>query len=75
MTCPRCGYEHLRPYDVRGPIRFYRCWRRQPECGHEFQTIERLYHPDAHGAAQRILEFRRGVLEIAGGSIEIGGVE
>ena len=76
MTCPRCGYEHLRPYDVRGPIRFYRCWRRQPEeCGHEFQTIERLYHPDAHEAARRILEFRRGVLEIAGGSIEIGGAE
>jgi len=63
MTCPRCGYEHLRPYDVRGPIRFYRCWR--PECGHEFQTIERLYHPDAHEAALDIVgRFRGRVREI-----------
>ena len=52
MTCPRCGYEHLRPYAVEGPIRFYRCWR--PECGHKFQTIERLYHPAAAGIAADI---------------------
>ena len=65
MTCPACGYEHLRPYAVEGPIRFYRCWR--PGCGHEFQTIERIYHPDARGIALDIVgKFRgeiRGILE------------
>ena len=71
MTCPDCRAEYLRPWRTNGQIRSYTC----PFCGHEFQTIERLYHPDAHEAARRILEFRRGVLEIAGGSIEIGGVE
>ena len=68
MTCPSCGYEHLRPYAIEGPIRFYHCWR--PECGHEFQTIERIYHPDAAPLARDILKSRvafhgeiRGILE------------
>jgi len=56
MTCPACGYEHLRPYAIEGPIRFYRCWR--SECGHEFQTIERIYHPDAAPLARDILKNR-----------------
>ena len=71
MTCVECGYEHLRPVRTDGIIRSYRCY----SCGREFETIERLYHPNAHEAARRILEFQRGMLEIAGGSIEIGGVE
>ena len=63
MTCPRCGYEHLRPYAVEGPIRFYRCWR--PECGHEFKTHERLYHPEARAVALDIVgRFRGQVSEI-----------
>lgn len=53
MNCTKCGYEHLRPYDVKGPIRFYKCWK----CEHKFQTIEKLHHSEAHTMALEI--FRR----------------
>ena len=50
MTCPACGYEHLRPTRQTGMIRLYTCYH----CGHVFQTIERLYHPAAAGIAADI---------------------
>ena len=64
MTCPNCGTEYLRPSRCVGMMRVYRC----PFCGHEFQTIERLYHPDAHEAALDIVgRFRGQVSEIMEG--------
>ena len=64
MTCVECGYEHLRPVRADGIIRSYRCW----QCGREFQTIERLYHPDAHEVALDIVgRFRGRVSEIMEG--------
>ena len=61
MTCPACGYEHLRPIRTKGIIRAYRCY----SCGREFKTIERLYHPDAHEIALDIVgRFRGQVSEI-----------
>ena len=64
MTCPACGYEHLRPTRQTGMIRLYTCYH----CGHVFQTIERLYHPDAHEIALDIVgRFRGQVSEIMEG--------
>ena len=64
MTCVECGYEYLRPIRTDGIIRAYRCY----SCGHEFQTIERLYHPDAGEIALDIVgRFRGQVSEIMEG--------
>jgi uncharacterized Zn finger protein len=64
MNCPQCGYEHLRPYDVKGLVRSYECW----SCGHVFQTIERLYREEAHAVALDIMgHFRGQVREIMEG--------
>ena len=61
MTCPDCHAEYLRPWRTNGQIRSYTC----PFCGHEFQTIERLYHPEARAVALDIVgRFRGQVSEI-----------